>query len=145
MLRKIDQTNENLLDVIKDYGCLFLCFAYKSPLIFEGDLGVLALNKIWKEAVKKRYISKNDEILEHEKLANEFFALDVIYDGKHRTAEEEIPENVSFVFGKFVWKFGHFVVLDKNKKVVFDSLGDSFSVKNGKLESMRWYYNKQNT
>lgn len=152
MLKGIKQSDKELLPVIQDYGCLFLCFAEVSPLIFEGSNGRKALNKIWIEAEKKKYISGDlnhdddyddngeAEILNHNALANEFFALSVKYDNKHHKAEEKIPSNVKIVFGKYVWKYGHFVVLDKFKKVIFDSFGISNTVKNGKLESMRWYY-----
>ena len=140
MLKNIRQTDIELLESIRENGCLFLCFAEVSPLVFVEQNGRMALNKIWKEAVKKGYISEDDNILKHTELANEFFALSVRYDEKHHKAEEEIPGEVKIVFGKYVYKYGHFVVLNKKKKVVFDSLGESNTVKNGKLESMRWYY-----
>ena len=152
MLKGIKQSDKELLPVIQDYGCLFLCFAEVSPLIFEGSNGRKALNKIWTEAEKKKYISSDlnhdddyddsgeAEILNHNALANEFFALSVRYDNKHHKAEEKIPSSVKIVFGKYMWKYGHFVVLDKFKKVIFDSFGISNTVKNGKLESLRWYY-----
>ena len=152
MLKGIKQSDKELLPVIQEYGCLFLCFAEASPLIFEGSNGRKALNKIWIEAEKKKYISGDlnhdgdyddsgeAEILNHNALANEFFALSVHYDNKHHKAEEKIPSNVKIVFGKYMWKYGHFVVLNKNKKVIFDSFEISNTVKNGKLESMRWYY-----
>lgn len=152
MLKGIKQSDRQLLPEIQDWGCLFLCFAEASPLIFEGAEGRKALNKIWTEAVKKKYITGdlnhdgdcNDageaEIQNHTALANEFFALDVRYDGVHHKADEKIPSKVVLVFGKYVYKGGHFVILNKTKKVTFDSFGISNTVKNGKLESMRWYY-----
>lgn len=152
MLKGIKQSDRELLPVIRDYGCLFLCFAEVSPLTFEGSNGRKALNKIWEEATKKGYISGDlnhdgdcddsgeAEIQNHNALANEFFALSVRYDNIHHKANESISSGVKFVFGKYVWKYGHFVVLNKLKKVIFDSFGTSNTVKNGKLESMRWYY-----
>lgn len=152
MLKGIKQSDKELLPVIREYGCLFLCFAYASPMIFEGSKGRQALNKIWTEAEKKGYISGDlnhdgdydddgeAEIRNHNAIANEFFALDVKYDNKHHKADEKIPSSVSLVFGRYVFKFGHFVVLNKLKKVVFDSFGESNTVKNGKLDSMRWYF-----
>jgi hypothetical protein len=152
MLKGIKQSDKELLPVIQEYGCLFLCFAQASPLIFEGSEGRKALNKIWTEAEKKGYISGDlnhdgdyddsgeAEIQNHTALANEFFALSVKYDNTHHKADEKIPSKVLIVFGKYVWKGGHFVVLNKSKKVTFDSFGMSNTVKNGKLESMRWYY-----
>ena len=152
MLKGIKQSDKELLPVIQEYGCLFLCFAQASPLIFEGSEGRKALNKIWTEAEKKGYISGDlnhdgdyddsgeAEIQNHTALANEFFALSVKYDNTHHKADEKIPSKVLIIFGKYVWKGGHFVVLNKSKKVTFDSFGMSNTVKNGKLESMRFYY-----
>jgi len=152
MLKGIKQSDRELLPVIRDYGCLFLCFADASPLIFEGSEGRKALNKIWKEAEKKGYISgdlnhdgdyKDEgeaEVRNHNALANEFFALSVRYDNKHHAADEKIPSNVAFVFGRYVYIYGHFVRLNKSKKVIFDSFGTSNTVKNGKLDSMRFYF-----
>ena len=152
MLKGILQSDRELLPVIQDYGCLYLCFANASPLIFEGKEGRLALNKIWTEAEKKGYISGDlngdgdydddgeAEIIDHNKLANEFFALDVHYDGIHHKADEKIPSKVAFIFGRYIYKYGHFVQLDHLKKVIMDSFGKSNTVAKGKLESMRWYY-----
>ena len=152
MLKGIKQTDKELLKPIQDYGCLFLCFANASPLIFEGNNGRQALNNIWKQAEKKGYITGDlngdgdydeaDEamLMKHTELAKELFVLPVHYDGKHHKADEEIPENVSVIFGKYTYKYSHFVQLNRQKKVIFDSLGNSNTVLNGKLESMRWYY-----
>ena len=152
MLKGIKQSDKELLPVIQKYGCLFLCFANASPLIFEGSNGRKALNKIWQEAEKKGYISEDRnydgdyddvgeaEIQNHTALANEFFALSVRYDNIHHKADEKIPSNVAVVFGHYVFKFGHFVQLNKSKEVIFDSFGVSNTVKNGKLDDMRWYY-----
>lgn len=152
MLKGIKQSDKELLPVIRDYGCLFLCFAEASPLIFAGSSGRKALNKIWEEATKKKYISGDlnhdgdlddageAEIQNHNALANEFFAMSVRYDGQHHKADEKIPSSVAVVFGRYVWQYGHFVVLNKSKKVTFDPIGVSNTVKNGKLESMRYYY-----
>lgn len=140
MLRNIKQSDKGLIQDIQDVGCLFLCFAQVSPLVFEDDEGRKALNKIWKEAKNKGYISPDNIIMHHNKLANEFFALDVRYDDKHHGVEETIPSSVLYVFGKYTYNYNHFVVLNKNKEVIFDSYGTSNTVKYGKLESTRWYY-----
>ena len=152
MLKGIKQSDKELLTVIQKYGCLFLCFANASPLIFEGSNGRKALNKIWQEAEKKGYISEDKnhdgdyddvgeaEIQNHTALANEFFALSVRYDNIHHKADEKIPSNVAVVFGHYVFKFGHFVQLNKSKEVIFDSFGVSNTVKNGKLDTMRFYF-----
>ena len=53
---------------------------------------------------------------------------------------EKIPSSVKIVFGKYKYIGYHFVQLDKNKIVIYDSFGKSITVQKGKLESMRWYF-----
>lgn len=151
MLKGIKQTDEELLPVIRKYGCLFLCFAYASPLLFEGKVGRYALNGLFIEAIFKGIISDDinhdgdyddigeAEVQDHNALAR-LFNLKVKYDGIHHTADEKIPSNVAIVFGQYYWKSGHFVVLNNSKKVSFDSCESSNTVKNGQLKSMRFYY-----
>ena len=138
MLKNINQKDERLLKAIQEYGCLFLCFAESSPLTFEGESGCMLLNMLWEKAVDEGYII-NNTIVGHTDIAH-LLRLNVHFDNQHHSAEDKIPENVSFVFGMFVWKYSHFVVLDKNKKVTFDPLVNSNTVKNGVLKSMRFYY-----
>lgn len=152
MLIGITQTDKRLLKVINDYGCYFLCLAESSPIKFEGNAGCQKLNGIWAKANELGYITgdlNNDgdvddageaEIQNPEKIANEFFNLKVKYDGKHHSAEEEVPSGVKLVIGMFFWKGSHFVVLNKRKIVIYDSFGKSNTVKNGKLKSMRYFY-----
>lgn len=139
MLCNINQKSQGLLQEIRADGCLFLCFAYVSPLIFYGTEGICALNVMWKKAVNLKYINADNEIVDHNGILD-LFCIEAKYDGKHHKADEAIPAGVKFLFGKFVWKFGHFGVISKSKEVVFDPLVISNSVKNGKLESMRFYY-----
>lgn len=151
MLIGINQKSKGLLKVIQDYGCLFLCFAYSSPIVFEGREGIEELNSLWATAIANKIISGDlnedgdfddvgeAEIQSHDRLAN-LFKLNAYYDGIHHSSFEQVPEEVKFIFGKFVYKFGHFVVLDKNKNVIFDPLIYSNSVRYGKLQSMRYYY-----
>ena len=110
------------------------------------------LNGIWQKAMELGIISgdKNHdgdfdddgeaEIQNVTRLAKDFFNLKVKYDGVHHKADEAIPSTVKIVIGQYWWKGGHFVLLDKSKKVTFDSYGKSNTVKNGYLKSMRWLY-----
>ncbi len=139
MLIEIKQTDKELLEPIQKYGCLFLCFAYSSPFNFEGELGRFALNHLWHKAIENSIISKNFIVLNHNKLA-ELFKLNARYDDMHHSAEEKIPSKVKFVFGEYVYEDSHFVILSKDKKVIFDPYGKSNTVAKGKLHSMRWYY-----
>lgn len=139
MLVGINQNTSGLLKEIKDSGCLFLCFAQSSPIVFSGKSGVAELNGLWKKACEKEII-KNEMVQQHTALAQDIFCIRLKYDDTHHKAAEKIPPDVKMIFGKYVWKYSHFVLLDKNKNVIFDSLGQSNTVKNGKLESMRWYF-----
>lgn len=151
MLYGIKQTDARLIEPIRKWGCLFLCFAESSPMIFANNEGCHALNGLWKRAVELGYISGDlngdgdadddgeSEILNHDAVAS-LFSLSVHYDGKHHAASEVIPPSVKIIFGQYFYKSGHFVVLNHNKEVTFDSRGYSNTVMNGKLISMRWYY-----
>ena len=139
MLCGINQKTDGLLFAIRQEGCLFLCFAYASPLIFAGKEGVTTLNYLWEKAVDKGYINSQNEIVSHNDIAS-LFCLNVRYDNIHHDSSEKIPSDVKIVFGQYFWKYGHFVVLNKVKEVIFDPLVISNSVKNGTLKSMRYYY-----
>lgn len=151
MLSGIKQSDKELIPVIQKYGCLFLCFAESSHIEFSGLQGRLALNYLWNSAVEKGIISGDlnkdgdfddageAEVLDHNALAK-LFDLKIRYDGKHHNPEEDIPKEVKIVFGQFYFKGSHFVIVNKNRKVIFDSLGKSNTVKNGYLKSVRWYY-----
>ena len=143
MLIGINQRSKKLLRSIQVDGCLFLCFAQQSPLIFKGEKGINALNYLWMKAAGKGVIDDTNTLIDHSKLAQDFFALNVDYDGIHHDGDETIPDNTAFVIGKYMWHTGHFVLIDKNKKVIFDPLGESYTVKNGALQSMRYYYAKE--
>lgn len=151
MLQGIKQSDKRLLKVIQRHGCLFLCFAYASPMIFAGEDGIKALNSLWTKAEEEGAVSGDlnkdgdyddpgeAEVKDHDKLAR-IFAMSVRFDGKHREPEDELPDNVEHIFGCFFWKGTHFVVLNRRLEVVFDPLGYSNTVKNGFLKSTRWYY-----
>lgn len=151
MLKGILQTDKRLLKVIQKYGCLFLCFAHASPIVFEGAEGIRTLNIIWQKAEFEGIISGDlnkdgdyddageAEVQTHDKLA-QLFDLPVRYDGKHHSPTEKIPDNVKIIFGCFFLKGTHFVILDRNLEVTFDSYGKSNTVRNGWLKNVRWYY-----
>lgn len=152
MLIGITQTDKRLLKAINDYGCYFLCLAESSSIKFEENDGCQKLNGIWAKVTELGYITGDlnhdgdvdddgeAEIQNPEKIANEFFNLNVKYDDKHHAPEEEIPSGVKLLIGKFFWKGSHFVILNKRKDVTYDSIGKSNTVKNGKLKSMRYFY-----
>lgn len=152
MLKGINQSDSRLIKPIQTYGCYFLTLAQASPVVFSGDEGCQRLNGIWVKATELGVISGDinhdgdvdddgeAEIQNATYLAQTFFNLKVKYDGKHHKADEAIPANVKIVIGQYWWRSGHFVLLNKSKKVIFDSFGTSNTVKNGYLKTMRWFY-----
>jgi hypothetical protein len=152
MLKGINQADPKLISPIQHYGCYFLTLAQASPIVFQGEEGCQRLNGIWVKATELGIISGDinhdgdidddgeAEIQNVTRLAQEFFKLKVKYDGIHHGADEPIPANVKIVIGQYWYKGGHFVLLNKSKKVTFDSYGKSNTVKNGYLKTMRWFY-----
>lgn len=152
MLKGINQSDSRLIKPIQTYGCYFLTLAQASPIVFSGDEGCQRLNGIWVKATELGAISGDinhdgdvdddgeAEIQNATYLAQTFFNLKVAYDGKHHKADEDIPSDVKIVIGQYWWRSGHFVLLNKSKKVTFDSYGKSNTVKNGYLKTMRWFY-----
>lgn len=152
MLKGINQADPRLILPIQHYGCYFLTLAQASPIVFSGDEGCQRLNGIWVKATELGIISGDinhdgdvdddgeAEIQDVTQLAQKFFNLKVKYDGIHHAGDEAIPASVKLVIGQYWYKSGHFVLLNKSKKVIFDSYGKSNTVKNGYLKTMRWFY-----
>lgn len=151
MLKGINQAHSGLIRTIQHYGCYFLTLAQASPIVFQGEEGVQRLNGIWAKAVDDGIISGDinhdgdldddgeAEIQDATALAK-MLGLKVKYDGKHHQADEAIPSNVKIIIGQYWYRGGHFVLLNKSKKVTFDSYGKSNTVKNGFLKSMRFFF-----
>ena len=151
MLKGINQADSRLLGVIQSYGCYFLTLAQASPVVYQGDEGCQRLNGIWAKATDLGIISgdiNHDGDLDDDGEAEiqdatavaKMLGLKARYDGKHHDAKEPIPSNVLVVIGQYWWRSGHFVLLNKSKKPIFDSYGKSQAVKNGYLKSMRWFF-----
>lgn len=152
MLKGINQADSRLISPIQSYGCYFLTLAQASPIVFQGDEGCQRLNGIWVKATELGIISGDinhdgdvdddgeAEIQDVTLLAQKFFNLKVKYDGIHHKADEVIPASVKIVIGQYWWRSGHFVLLNKSKKVTYDSYGKSNTVRNGYLKSMRFFY-----
>lgn len=152
MLKGINQADKRLISPIQHYGCYFLTLAEASPITFKEDEGCQRLNGIWVKATELGIISGDinhdgdvdddgeAEIQDVTRLAQEYFNLKVKYDGKHHEGNEPIPAKVKIVIGQYWYKSGHFVLLNKSKKVIYDSYGKSNTVKNGYLKTMRWLY-----
>ena len=152
MLKEINQASPYLLRAIQSYGCYFLCLAQASPIVFKGEEGAQKLSGIWAKAVEEGIISGDlnhdgdvdddgeAEIQNATELARKYFKLNVHYDGIHHKADEIVPDKVKVIIGQFWYRSGHFVLINRLKKVTYDSYGKSNTVKNGYLKTMRWFY-----
>ena len=152
MLKNINQAHPSLLQAIQSYGCYFLCLAEASPLVFKGDEGVQRLNGIWAKAIELGLISGDinhdgdvdddgeAEIQNPTEIARRFFKLNIKYDGVHHEGNEPIPNKVKVIIGQYWFRGGHFVLLNRLKNVTFDSYGESNTVRNGYLKTMRFFY-----
>lgn len=152
MLKDITQADTRLITPIRKYGCYFLCIAHASKIVFKGAEGCQRLNGIWTKAIELGYISGDinhdgdldddgeAEIKCPDKIAREFFNLDVRYDNTHHDAVEAIPANVKVVIGQYWYQSSHFVLINKSKKVIYDPYGKSNTVSKGYLKSQRWFY-----
>lgn len=151
MLKGITQSDSRLIKPIQTYGCYFLTLAQASPIIFKGDEGCQRLNGIWAKATELGIISGDinhdgdvdddgEAEIQNASALAKMLGLNVRYDGVHHKADETIPAGVKVAIGQYWWKSGHFVLLNKSKKVIYDSYGKSNTVKNGYLKSMRFFF-----
>lgn len=152
MLKNINQSDTRLLNAINKWGCYFLCLAEASPIVFKDKEGCMKLNGIWSKAIELGYITGDlnhdgdldddgeAEIQKPTELAQNLFDLKVKYDGIHHKGDELIPANVKVIIGQFWWQGGHFALINHLKKVIRDPYGQSNTVKNGYLKTMRWFY-----
>lgn len=151
MLKGITQSDSRLIKPIQTYGCYFLTLAQASPIIFKEDEGCQRLNGIWAKATELGIISGDinhdgdvdddgEAEIQNASALAKMLGLNVRYDGVHHKADEAIPLGVKIVIGQYWWKSGHFVLLNKSKKVIYDSYGKSNTVKNGYLKTMRFFF-----
>lgn len=151
MLKGITQSDSRLIRPIQSYGCYFLTLAQASPIIFKEDEGCQRLNGIWVKATELGIISGDinhdgdvdddgEAEIQNASALAKMLGLNVRYDGVHHKADETIPAGVKVAIGQYWWKSGHFVLLNKSKKVIYDSYGKSNTVKNGYLKSMRFFF-----
>lgn len=152
MIDGFKQTDRRLKREIQKWGCLFLCIAEASPYVYKGEEGIALLNWAWDECVKKGGISGdldgdgNADGSGESEITNYAVVLDILkwqvrYDGYHHSTGEAIPDRVCGIIGCWKWKGTHFVIMSRDlKRVVFDPMGESNTVKYGRLDTVRWFY-----
>lgn len=126
--------------------------AYLSPVHYDSEDGIRRLNDIWDACVAKGGITGDldgdgnadgdgeSEVRDYQTVLH-LLGSSLRYDGHHRKKWEGIPDDVRCIIGCYRWKGTHFVVLDRQTlEVVFDPLGKSNTVRNGFLDTLRWFY-----
>lgn len=118
---------------IGNYGCYFSCLCRIAEKLTGKDIDILEAfgsckNSGWIN--DDCYVKNPDKIIE-------FLSGKKASTVKTNNLNCALKEN-AFAVGCYKWNaHSHFVLLDKTKKVEYDPLGASNTVKNGRLDSLR--------
>lgn len=152
MVKGFLQSDARLRREIQKWGCLFLSMAHLSPVSYSGEDGIRRLNEAWDTCVARGGITGdldgdgNADGKGESEVADYATVLEVLgcplrYDGRHHSVSERIPDAVRSVIACYRWKGTHFVVLDRSTgAVAFDPLGNSYTVRYGYPETLRYFY-----
>lgn len=146
------QTDTRLSKEVNDYGCYLMSILYVTCMRCNIDVSkVSALNvmNILVAGKQARAIGKDCTILAAKNVLVDIicqeFGLENVckfgYTGVH--SQEYIVSGNRFVLGAWRWKFTHFVAMNgcgnTRNDVVYDPLGESYSVRHGTMISTRIY------
>jgi hypothetical protein len=151
-MNKICQKDPALKPEIQKYGCYFLSILYHSP----ETLNARDANVVWDMCVRRGIITgdlngdgdvddANESLLTAPQKLLDMAQIPAKFDGRHHAADEAVPENAAFAIGGFSRAGSgvtHFVVIDRAKNVLYDPLGASLSVRDGRLATMRLFFPK---
>lgn len=151
------QTDLQLIGYIGKYGCFFMCIAYWLTLkVRMIEASCNRLNSWWMLALERKIISGDnnndgdmddpDELLIQDKTELcKLVGLPLEFVGSFEP--DKVPKDYGqFYIGEFYneWvekgkkkSFTHFGGLDDNFKCIYDPLGESNTIKNGKLKTVR--------
>ncbi|ACJ73352.1 conserved hypothetical protein (plasmid) [Borreliella afzelii ACA-1] len=134
-------------DIISKFGCYFLCILFIALVVKEIKNGVekcfdcFEIDLLFKGLVNKSclrgdnaYVNSPNSIF-----VNLGIDEDIYFDEKHYPSSY-VPEKSDILIGKFKdtnSSYYHFVLLDNDRSVIWDSLGNSKTVSNGSLDSLR--------
>lgn len=143
------QTDLRLIGYITKYGCFFMCLVYYYMLwLKKVDLEHRELNRMWDEALAKGIITEDingdgdlDDageclITDKERLLT-LAGIRAKYsqeasDYKIKNGEYAIAEMFNRRTG-----FIHFVVIDENRKIIYDPILNSVTTREGVIKSIR--------
>ena len=123
---------------IYDYGCYFMSLLHVSKAPYSELTSLDELLKYYDTFISKGslgpdcYVQDSCAILQYLTVKKYTVRKDVVLD-----------PSANIVIGRWynpATNFHHFVVMDRDNTVVWDSLVDSSTVKNGNIESYRLFY-----
>ncbi len=120
------------LEFIGKYGCYFLCLR---KLANQPDYNILA---DYRQCLALGYIDKECTILQPAKI------LELFDKKKHKVTKTKVYDecaryNIAYFFNERTG-LHHFVIMRDEDTVFWDPLGDSITVKEGRVESWRNVY-----
>lgn len=123
------------LEKIGSYGCYFL------TLLKVGKAPTYLIHEYYKAFLADGYIDEDCTVLRPDMI------LKTLTGHKYRVVKTtdayQFDSSADIIIGYFYnpkTKYHHFVQLDSNKNVIWDSLGNSKTVRDGYVESYRLFY-----
>lgn len=123
---------------IYDYGCYFMSLLYVSEVPYSELTSLDELLKYYDTFIENGWMNPDCYI------KNPCAILEYFIRKKYTVKKDVVLDtSADIVIGRWynpTTNFHHFVVMDKHNTVVWDSLVDSNTVKNGVIESYRLFY-----
>lgn len=123
---------------IYDYGCYFMSLLYVRNIPYSEPATLDELLKYYDTFIARGWMDPDCYVKDP-------CAILKFLTGKKYTVKKDVvlDPSASIVIGRWyepTTNFHHFVVMDRDNTVVWDSLKDSHTVKNGIIESYRLFY-----
>lgn len=123
---------------IYDYGCYFMSLLYVSKVPYTELTSLDGLLKYYDTFIVRGWMDPDCYVKDPCAILN-------YLTGKKYTVVKDavLDPSASIIIGRWynpATNFHHFVVMDRDNTVVWDSLVDSNTVKNGIIESYRLFY-----
>lgn len=123
---------------IYDYGCYFMSLLYVSEVPYSELTSLDELLKYYDTFIAKGWMDEDCYVKDPCAILN-------FLTGKKYSVKKDVVLDTSadIVIGRWynpATNLHHFVVMDKHNTVVWDSLKDSYTVRNGIIESYRLLY-----
>ena len=123
---------------IYDYGCYFMSLLYVRNIYYSEIPAIDELFMYYDTFIAKGWMTSDCYV------KDPCAILKYLTGKKYSVKKSEVLDpSAAIIIGRWynpATNFHHFVVMDKRNTVVWDSLADSNTVKNGIIESYRLFY-----